>query len=333
MLPDKEKNDEDFLEDIPTFDEDVEEIQNEAPKNPQQLSDEIPEDAEIIVEIEDPDVENQQKESNSRDDEGEKKKTGRRAEKRIRQLVSQNHELQKALEEARREAEQYRRVGNTNQEAALQSAEVAIAAEEASLKREWIEADELGDSQKKFEVSQKLTDLTSKKNMLAAYKRRTAAPPPEQPPQRPPVRRAEDMSSEEIDQLIYTMSDQNPGIGKWLDKNRNWFFKETDMREGAMKISDRMIQKEGYDPTSEEYLTELDRRLAAAFPNSFRKPAQKQRQVPVRTPGGSHPPGTAGARPVIRGKLTPDEVRMAKEFGLTPEQWLAEKLRMQSESQ
>ena len=83
-----------------------------------------------------------------------------------------------------------------------------------------------------------------------------------------------------------------------------------------------MVESEGYDPHSDEYYTEIDRRIRAEFPQKF--------NGGVRQTG----PAVASANRAAQKKgkqkiqLTKSEVAIADKLGVSYEQYARQKARM-----
>ena len=80
----------------------------------------------------------------------------------------------------------------------------------------------------------------------------------------------------------------------------------------AMSFHDELVN-EGFDVSSDEYYTEIDRRIRKEFPHKFgdqSKPKQKVASA-VRT--------TASGRRTV--KLTPSQVAIAKKLGVPLEEY------------
>lgn len=122
----------------------------------------------------------------------------------------------------------------------------------------------------------------------------------QQAPQRPtPSRRAED----------------------WAATNE-WFGKDRTMTYAAWAIHADLIEREGFDPESDEYYTELDNRIRNEFPHKFRpasEPQQRPRQnVPAVAPA-ARSSGVNSARKTVR--LSPSQVAMAKKLNVPLEEY------------
>ena len=57
---------------------------------------------------------------------------------------------------------------------------------------------------------------------------------------------------------------------KW-EKLNPWFGKDTPMTWTALEIHNKLINEEGFDPKSDEYYAELDKRIYQEFPLKMKK--------------------------------------------------------------
>ena len=63
-------------------------------------------------------------------------------------------------------------------------------------------------------------------------------------------------------------SDPDPKAQEWATKN-SWFGTDRPMTFTAFEIHKDLVEKEGYDPKSNEYYAEVDKRIRLEFPNKF----------------------------------------------------------------
>jgi hypothetical protein len=109
----------------------------------------------------------------------------------------------------------------------------------------------------------------------------------------------------------------DPKAQAWADRNQ-WFGTDEIMTLAAFNFHERLVKSEGYDPTSEDYYGELDRRLRSEFPHKFQT-ARPQATAPV-----------ASARPSQRTpdkkqiRLTPSQVTIANRLGVSLESYAKE---------
>ena len=60
----------------------------------------------------------------------------------------------------------------------------------------------------------------------------------------------------------------DPRAESWASKN-TWFGQDRPMTFTAFEIHKDLVEKEGYDPKSNDYYTEVDKRIRLEFPNKF----------------------------------------------------------------
>ena len=105
---------------------------------------------------------------------------------------------------------------------------------------------------------------------------------------------------------------EDPKARGWAEKN-TWFGQDEVMTYAAFGIHRKMVEEEGFDPLSNEYYTEVDRRLLSEFPA----------KLGVKKTGGSTqvaPAGSSASRNIKKGRrtvtLTPSQVAMAKRLNV-----------------
>ena len=74
----------------------------------------------------------------------------------------------------------------------------------------------------------------------------------------------------------------DPRAEDWASKN-TWFGRDRAMTYTAFEIHKDLTEKEGYDPNSDEYYAEVDKRIRIDFPHKFGNTENKQSTAPVQT--------------------------------------------------
>ena len=112
----------------------------------------------------------------------------------------------------------------------------------------------------------------------------------------------------------------DPKAEAWAAKN-SWFGNDTAMTYTAFDMHKTLVEKEGYDPQSDEYYEEIDKRLRVEFPNKFDKVADNtaERAKPAQTVASARRPANTGRRKTV--KLTPSQVAIAKRLGVPLEEY------------
>ena len=110
---------------------------------------------------------------------------------------------------------------------------------------------------------------------------------------------------------------EDPKARSWAEKN-TWFGQDEVMTYAAFGIHRKMVEEEGFDPMSDEYYNEVDRRLLSEFPT----------KLGVKKTGGSTqvaPAGSSASRSTKKGRrtvtLTPSQVAMAKKLNVPLEEY------------
>ena len=109
----------------------------------------------------------------------------------------------------------------------------------------------------------------------------------------------------------------DPKAVAWADKNE-WFGKDVAMTSTAFAFHNQLIRDEGFDPTSDEYYAELDKRIVDAFPHKFDGNAPQKNVQDVVAVSSKGARSTKKARTV---RLTPSQLSIAKRLGVSPEEY------------
>jgi hypothetical protein len=181
-----------------------------------------------------------------------------------------------------------------------------------ALKQVIRKAREEGDLDTETEAQQRLTALSMDQVRLSEAQQRRAAPPPEQAPQQAPAPRPQ-------------AAQLDPRAEEWAERN-DWFGKDVVMTSAVRGIHVQLIQNEGFDPSSDEYYDEIDRRMKDLFPERAGARSKQTAQTvsrsnrPVQTvASASRATGTQSARRVVR--LTPSQVAIAKRLNVPLEEY------------
>ncbi len=74
----------------------------------------------------------------------------------------------------------------------------------------------------------------------------------------------------------------DPKAEAWASEN-SWFGTDKAMTYTAFEIHKDLTEKEGYDPNSNEYYAEVDKRIRIDFPHKFGNTDNQQPTDPVQT--------------------------------------------------
>jgi hypothetical protein len=101
----------------------------------------------------------------------------------------------------------------------------------------------------------------------------------------------------------------DPKAETWAMKN-SWFGQDEAMTYAAFGIHKKLVEEEGFDPTTDDYYTELDRRISSKFVNAGNNANKRPAQTVV---GASRTPTGRSGKKV---RLTPSQVAIAKKLGV-----------------
>ena len=235
-------------------------------------------------------------------------------QKRINRLTKKMRESERQQEAAltyaqqvQQENEQLKTRLNTMDTNYVDEYAGRVESQIAQAESELAQAVELSDSAKVVEAQRKLTTLAIQADRAAQAKQqrqdRVAAQPetmpqpqyqqqpqPQQQPKRP-----------------------DPKAEEWAARNE-WFGQNEAKTYAAFGIHKKLVEQEGFDPTSDEYYTELDRQIEETFPSANNE-ENSTRKRPAQTVAGATRTKKTG-RGGKQVRLTPSEVAIAKKLGV-----------------
>ena len=175
-----------------------------------------------------------------------------------------------------------------------------------SAKRLLKEAHENGDIDKIVEAQEALAALSVEKGRLASAQKRTAAQASQQAPPAPPP------------QPQQPPAKADPKAEAWAAQH-DWFGQDEVMTYAAFGVHRRLIEDEGFDPQSDEYYAELDKRMIAEFPHKLgKKSSSNGGSKKVASAEASASRNRSGRKTV---RLTPSQVAIAKRLNVPLEEY------------
>ncbi len=253
-------------------------------------------------------------------EESEQEQTVSESKKRIDRLTKKMREAERREQEAVNYAKQVKaeaedlkgRLKNLDQGYVTeysQRVDSELAAAEASLRT----AMQSGDTDATIEAQKKLSELSVAKERVRLAK---AQQPKET--EVPVSNEAQAPANYQQPLSKQPAPPPDPKATEWAERNE-WFGQDDAMTYAAFGIHKKLIEEEGFDPKTNEYYTELDRRMVEEFPhklnsngNGSRRPAQNVASV-TRTAKG-----TGRKR---RVKLSSSQVAMANKLGVPLEEY------------
>jgi hypothetical protein len=112
----------------------------------------------------------------------------------------------------------------------------------------------------------------------------------------------------------------DPRAEDWASRN-SWFGNDSAMTYTAFDIHKTLVEKEGYDPKSNEYYAEVDKRIRLEFPQKFDKieGSTTERAKPAQNVASARRSASTGRKKTV--KLTPSQVAIAKRLGVPLEDY------------
>ena len=112
----------------------------------------------------------------------------------------------------------------------------------------------------------------------------------------------------------------DPKAEAWSEKN-TWFCQDNAMTYTAFDLHKKLTEQEGYDPSSDEYYAEIDKRIRLEFPHKFANNSdtgENTRSAPVQTVASAKRSTKTGRKTV---RLTPSQVAIANKLGVPLEEY------------
>jgi hypothetical protein len=109
----------------------------------------------------------------------------------------------------------------------------------------------------------------------------------------------------------------DPKAQTWASRNE-WFGQDEAMTYTAFGLHKKLVEEEGYDPQSDEYYSEIDKRIRLEFPHKFGKVETKSTVKPTQVVASANRSSKTGRKTV---KLTPSQVAIAKKLGVPLEEY------------
>ena len=216
------------------------------------------------------------------------------------QMKAQNDELRKRLDDLDK--------GYINEYGSR------VETQEAAAKRVLKDAYDAGDTDKIAEANAALAQLAVEKERLRVQKARSEQQVQQteqsQVPEKQPVQRVEEL---------------DPKLQSWMQKNP-WFGSDRALTGAAQGIHEQIVGSEGFDPSTDEYYAEIDKRMSV-----FLNKSQGNRQsAPAVAPASSGRSATKkGGKKTV--ELTPGQVAFATKMKIALEKYAQEVARLEKQ--
>ena len=129
-----------------------------------------------------------------------------------------------------------------------------------------------------------------------------------------------------LDQRLQTPP-ADPKAEEWAEKN-DWFGKDSAMTYTAFDLHKKLVEEEGFDPKTDEYYSEIDKRMRVDFPHKFAKTTSQESTKPTQTVASATRSVKPGRNTV---RLTSSQVAIAKKLNVPLEEY-AKQLKITKEA-
>ena len=228
----------------------------------------------------------------------------REAERREKAATEYAQSVQKQDEELAKRSSQI-------DESYLDEYDQRVTSQEDGLKKKLSDAINLGDVDAQIEAQKSIAKLAIESERLSVAKhqleQRKAAPPQPRPQAQP-----------------QPTNQPDPKARSWAERN-SWFGENEPMTLTAFSIHKNLVENEYFDPSSDEYYQELDKRIREEFPHKFQQDSRSPTRAPVA--GATRSSGKPSNKKI---KLSPSQVAIADKLGVSYEQYAKQLARLQS---
>jgi len=227
--------------------------------------------------------------------------------KRFREEERQKQTAIEFAENVRQENSALKKRMEDLDEGYLKQFDGRITSELESAKRVLRDAHETGDVDKLVEAQETLANLTVQKstaNVARSNQARKAVEPQVQP-------------QAQVQPAPQPQATPDPKAESWASDNK-WFGTDEVMTYGAFGIHRRLVEDEGFDPSSDEYYTELNSRLRTEFPHKLDSKSKTNGGRKVASAESSASRRKSGRKTV---RLTPSQVAIAKKLNVPLEEY------------
>src|SRR6056297_1356284 len=190
-----------------------------------------------------------------------------------------------------------------------------IESQIGAARKAYKDAYESGDTDAMIEAQEALARATGEKDRYDIAKRRAEE---QKPQQSAPMEQQYTQQPQPQPQPQQPQQPQaDPKAQSWAEKNE-WFGQDEVMTYAAFGVHRKLVEEEGFDPQSDEYYSEIDRRMRAEFPHKFAgQKSSKKNQV--ASAGSSASRTTKQGRRSV--KLSPSQIAIAKKLNVPLEEY------------
>ena len=255
-------------------------------------------------------------EASDADDEDNFEKASNATQKRIDRLTKKMRSAEREREEALRyaqqvqaEAQQLKSQMDSLNQGYMNEYSGRIETQMQTAEQELARAIEMGDTNGVIEAQRKITGLAIENDRARQTKMQQE-------------RYAQQVAAQRQTQVQQPMPAQqprrpDPKAEDWAERN-DWFGSDEAMTYAAFGIHKKLVENEGFDPQSDDYYNELDKRMANEFPHKLKNSGGSRR--PAQTVASVSRGNTNGRR-TGKVRLSKTQVAMAKKLGVPLEEY------------
>ena len=236
-----------------------------------------------------------------------------KVQKRIGNLTRRLREAERgqesAYEYAKRIREENKALKNKTSyldKSYLEEAETRLKSQKAQAIAALKNAHEVSDFDKVAKAQDILAKIAVEENKVVSSKQQLTTTPVD-----------ENDGFDQAFQPQYT-PEPDPKSEQWAEGNK-WFGEDETMTLAAFNIHRKLVEEENIDPTSDEYYTEIDRRMREEFPHKFSEGKEVKSKPQQKVASAGRADGKTSSKKQIR--LSPSEVQMAKRLNVPLEEY------------
>ena len=280
---------------------------------------ELDDDSDEVIEAASDDEETR---TNVQDNDDELDQYSENVQKRIRKLTAARRQAEEEaaaavqyIQQVQAQNEEYKKRLSTVNTGYMSEYEGRISSQETQAKRALAEAYEAGDYDRVADAQSAIAQIAIEKERLRVQKTRSQAESAQQ----------QQVPQQQYQQPQPRQQQRDPKLDSWLGKNQ-WFGQDKVMTGVARTIHETLVAEEGFDPTSDEYYAEIDKRMRREMPQKFQGDKKSVQSV---TPAGS------GNRSLKSGRkkqveLNPGQVRLAERLGVPLDKYAAQVAKLEN---
>ena len=282
-------------------------------------SDDTPQESDKQPDVQDSRPEEKQETENKQELEDYSDGVKKRIAKLTKKMREAERQKEAALDYARGVQEEHsalKKKVSTLEPGYMKAMEGRVASGLQAAQAQLTAAREAGDIKAEVDAQKTIARLGVEEARVEAMKNRATTEAKQQPTR-----------TQTLDQAIAPTEQFDPKATAWAEKNE-WFGTDDAMTYTAYSLHEKLTKNEGFDPKSDEYYAEIDKRMRLDFPHKFGKTESTVTTKPTQTVASAKRSVNTGRKTV---RLTPSQVTIAKKLGVPLEEY-AKQLKITKEA-